>query len=130
MPVREYKPEDLTAIEAMFLAQGFEYSLPDLENGNMQVKMLSVDGWGRIQAAILGRRTIEAYFLMARGKESPSDRYNAFLELHNAACEKGAELGYDDVQCLLPATIEKRFGRRLQSLGWGRNEWTCYSRSL
>jgi hypothetical protein len=135
---------DLPAIEGMFRTLGFEYQLPvifapegfQLGKGepsparNTVVRVVSADEENRPRMVIIGRRVLEAYFLIDHGWLTPAERYDRFLELHNAACESGRQIGYEQVVAMLPDDVEKPFGKRLTPLGWGRNLWQTYSREL
>ena len=130
--IREFQPSDLETLRQIHRAQNFKYDFPDLENPNFVVRLVSAGDDGRVQMALLGHRTVEAY-LLATPSADPRQRYMEFLELHNAACDAGAALGYEDAQAFLPPEIERRFGKRLAQLGWNRYvgaEWKCYGRSL
>ena len=139
--IRWLERSDETEIKRIFAAQNLDCILPPMfpqnEEGHMKsrarnviVRVGAVDSNNRVRMAILGHRTVEAYFLIDRDWATPGERYGAFLELHNYACAVGSQLGYEDVQALIPPAVEKPFGRRLLSLGWGRNLWACYSREL
>jgi len=68
----------------------------------------------------------------ARGaKATPWERYARLLALHRAAEQDLLARGLEDAHAWLPPPIAKRFGRRLESLGWVRDDaWTPYSRRL
>jgi hypothetical protein len=59
------------------------------------------------------------------------ERYARLLALHRAAeCDLLAR-GLEDAHAWLPPAIARRFGRRLESLGWVRDDaWTPYCRRL
>jgi hypothetical protein len=52
------------------------------------------------------------------------------LALHEAVRQQAAARGLADVQAFLPPRVARAFGRRLESLGWRRDPWTCYTRVL
>ena len=130
--IRAYQSSDLQALREIHGRQGFRYDFPDLENPNFVVRLISAGDDGRARMALLGHRTIEAYMLVAPGGR-PQEKFDEFVELHNAACDAGAALGYEDAQAFLPPEIERRFGKRLAQLGWSQYvgpEWRAYSREL
>lgn len=124
---------DLERLRQMHAAMGFAYELPDPKNKNVVARFVTEEA-GRAVAAVIGRRTAEAYFLLDQEWGTPAQRYAAFLELHNRACETGALLGFEDVNVFLPPQVERSFGKRLLSLGWRTyeqgQEWRCYCRDL
>ena len=131
MRIRWAQEGDEPAIEGMFEAQGYEYQLPDINSKNMVVRLVAVDDDNVPRVAAFGRRTIEAFILLDKNFATPQERYSTLLRLQNSAFEIGARLGYEDVQALIAAPIERRFGRRLRNeFGWEKNLWACYSRSL
>src|SRR5690242_876800 len=59
------------------------------------------------------------------------ERWTQLLALHRAGEQDLLARGLDDAHAWLPPAIAKRFGRRLESLGWLRdNTWTPYCRRL
>lgn len=82
----------------------------------------------RIRMAILLRLTAEAYLLHDPTAGTPSERWQHFLMLHEAAQQSAAARGLDDVQAFLPPRIARAFGRRLARLGWRQDPWPCFSR--
>lgn len=58
-------------------------------------------------------------------------RWAQFLALHAAGERDLLARGLDDAHAWLPPPIARRFGRRLESLGWLRDAaWTPYCRRL
>ncbi len=58
-------------------------------------------------------------------------RWTQLLALHRAGEQDLLARGLDDAHAWLPPQIAKRFGRRLESLGWLRdNTWTPYCKKL
>ena len=58
-------------------------------------------------------------------------RYEWLLALHRAGEQDLLARGLDDAHAWIPPPIAKRFGRRLEALGWGRDDaWTPYCRRL
>ncbi len=107
----------------------------------------------RIRAAALLRLTCEAYLLLdprdpdgethdasgedksdRRGRLSyclPRERWARIVALQDAAARDAWSKGLSDVHCWLPPRIARRFGRRLESLGWVRDDsWVPYCKRL
>jgi hypothetical protein len=150
--VREYTESDLGALRRMHAAQGFGYAFPDLSDPLFVSKLVVEDGGGRPAMASLARLTCEMYLLMDRQNEtnggagnSPAgetqrsaarasqarERYANFLALHRAGEQDLLARGLEDAHAWLPPHVARRFGRRLASLGWVRDDaWTPYCRRL
>jgi len=160
MRIREYTPADFDALRRMHAAQGFGYPFPDLESPLFVTKLVledDVDGAPdetgdaqgreephrnsppesttrassrRIAMAVLLRLTAETYLLHDPAAGTPSQRWQRFLALHEAARNSAAARGLDDVQAFLPPRVARAFGRRLARLGWTHDPWPCFSRRL
>jgi hypothetical protein len=111
-----------------------------------------------IRAAALLRLTCEAYLLLdprdpeddahgASNEDKPDspaaadrrgrlsygarDRWARIVALQEAATRDAWSKGLSDVHCWLPPRIARRFGRRLESLGWVRDDsWVPYCKRL
>lgn len=137
MLVREYTPADLDALRRMHARQGFDYGFPDLADPIFVSKLVVEDDDGRAVMASLARLTCEMYLLVDRedgetGRAgNPRERYARLLALHRAGERDLLSRGLDDAHAWLPPPIARRFGHRLESLGWVRdNLWTPYCRHL
>jgi len=159
MLVREYRESDLDALRAVHRAQGFDYALPDLRNPLFVTKLVLSAGdvaqgdspaassarrdspWGipastregncQIVGAALLRLTAEAYLLLDPRAGTPRERWQWLLALHAAAERDAWQRGLEDVHAWLPTPIAKKFGRRLQRLGWLRDDvWTPYCKRV
>ncbi len=127
MRVRAYTGADLEALRAMHAAQGFGYALPDLGDPLFLVRSV-VEEEGRPRMAAFLRLTAEAYLLADPDEGSPRQRWRWLLALHEAVRQEAAARGLADVQAFLPPRVAHAFGRRLGSLGWHRDPWSCYTR--
>jgi hypothetical protein len=149
MRVREYTEHDLEALQAIHSAQGFEYTLPDLRNPLFVTKLVLAENApangnqpgeefsasnaqsGRIVGAALLRLTAEAYLLLDPNAGTPRERWQYLLALHAAAERDAWQRGLEDVHAWLPPPIAKKFGKRVERLGWLRDDaWTPYCRRL
>lgn len=127
MIAREYKPEDEQALRRMHELQGFGYPFPKLDSKAFVTKQV-LEADGRVVMAILLRLTSEAYFLHDPLAGTPRERWQQFLELHDAANDNAFFSGFDDAHAFLPPAIAKGFGRRLEKLGWKKEPWAPYWR--
>jgi hypothetical protein len=86
---------------------------------------------GAIVGAALLRLTAEAYLLLDPRAGTPRQRWQWLLALHEAARRDAWLRGLEDVHAWLPPPIARKFGRRLERLGWIRDDaWTPYCRKL
>jgi hypothetical protein len=130
MIIREYCESDLDALREMHASQGFDYPFPDLSDP-IFISKLILENEGRPVMASLARLTCEMYLLMDRSAGKPRERMRHLLAIHSAGEHDLLSRGLDDVHAWLPPPIARRFGRRLETLGWVRdNEWTPYCRHL
>jgi hypothetical protein len=130
MRIREYGAEDEAALRAMHAAQGFDYAFPDLSNQLFLTRLVLEDDAGRPVMAALGRVTCEVYLLAAPGDGAPQERWRRLCLLHEAGRRALAAQGFEDATCWVPPRIARAFGRRLRKLGWVRDPWPSYSRSV
>jgi hypothetical protein len=145
MQVREYKESDLAQLKAIHAGQGFDYAFPDLNNPLFVTKLVATDadenrrqhagatkdGSERIIGAALLRLTAEAYLLLDPKSGAPRERWQSLLTLHAATHRDAWHRGLEDVHAWLPPSIATKFGRRLQRLGWIRDDnYTPYCKRL
>lgn len=134
MPVRAYAEDDLAELQRIHSAQNFPYAFPDLLNPLFLTKIVLTDGEGpeqKIRGAALLRLTAEAYLLLDPSQGTPRERWQSLLALHAAAQQDAWQRGLEDVHAWLPPTIAKKFGRRIERLGWLRDDaWTPYCKRL
>ena len=134
--IREYTPADLDALRRIHARQGFDYAFPDLGDPIFVSKLVVEDDSsspanapGRVVMASLARLTCEIYLLADPDAGTPRERYARLLALHRAGEQHLLARGLDDAHAWLPPPIAKRFGRRLEALGWLRDDaWTPYCR--
>jgi hypothetical protein len=128
--VREYTEADLDALRRMHARQGFDYAFPDLADP-IFISKLVVEEEGRAVMASLARLTCEIYLLADPGEGDPRERYTRLVALQRAGERDLLRRGLDDAHAWLPPRIAKNFGRRLERLGWVRDDaWTPYCRRL
>ena len=154
MLIREYTEHDLDALRAIHASQGFHYALPDLSNPLFVTKLVLTDSGvasvsspasspgeappnnaalkvsatsEKILGAAFLRLTAEAYLLLDPREGTPRERWQCLLALHEAARRDAWQRGLEDVHAWLPPPIAKKFGKRLERLGWRRDDaWTPY----
>ncbi|MDP9339074.1 MAG: hypothetical protein M3P45_09420 [Acidobacteriota bacterium] len=136
MCIREYSERDLHALREIHARQGFKYALPDLNEPLFVTKLVVTDKESSgieedIVGAALLRLTAEAYLLLDPRYGTPRERWQALLSLHAAAERDAWRRGLEDVHAWLPPGLEKKFGKRIEQLGWVRDDaWTPYCHKL
>jgi hypothetical protein len=125
--VRDYQPDDLPQIKDIHAAQGFDYTVPRLDDPLFLVKKVRVVD-GRVVAAMFLRITAET-FLLVQG--SPEAKGRAIMELQPEVIQEAFTKGLSDVICVVPPEIASDFGPVMERLGWHRDrEWPMYSRGV
>lgn len=85
----------------------------------------------RILGAAILRLTAEAYLLLDPCAGTPRERWQWLMALHEATRRDAWQRGLEDVHAWLPPPIAQKFGRRLERLGWVRDDaWTPYCKRL
>ena len=134
--IREYNEQDLASLRAIHARQGFAYALPDLSNPLFVTKLVLAETNQnekdeKILGAVFLRLTAEAYLLLDPKTGTPRDRWQALLTLHAAAHRDAWRRGLEDIHAWLPPGLEKKFGKRIERLGWLRDDtWTPYCMRL
>ena len=120
------RPRESFRAEASPVATGFKSAhLHHEGNASREVGCGSPEG--KIVMAALARLTCEIYLLADPHAGTPRQRYSRLIELHRAGAADLRARGLADAHAWLPPRIAARFGRRLESLGWLRdNDWTPY----
>jgi len=127
--IRTYVGDDERALRHVHSAQEMPYEFPELSNPLFLTKLVA-ERDGKISAASFLRLTAEAYLLVDRERGTPAERWRTVTLLHEVMRGEAARRGLDDVHCWLPPQVAGAFGRRLGSLGWKREPWECYARSV
>jgi len=131
MHVRAYTSADLDALRRIHARQGFDYAFPDLADPIFISKLVIDDAAGRPVCASFARITCEMYLVADPDAGTPRERYARLITLHDAGARDLLSRGFDDAHAWLPPPIAHRFGRRLEALGWIRDDaWTPYCRRL
>lgn len=128
MRIRGIRPEDINELRAIHQRMGFGYPFPDL--AIKDIGMVLVDEQDKPVQAALVVPIGEAYFLMNPDWRGPRERFDAFVDLHEAMRQEVQSRGYAWVQADLPPEVEKSFGRRLLNLGWIKSAWHTYARKV
>lgn len=123
--IRPFEVKDLPDIQRIHRQMKINYDLP-----RKFFSLVVTDENDVVEQALLFRPTAEMFYLRDQTKGNPLTRWQKFQMLHEAMRQFALSMGLDEVEALLPPIVESRFGRRLMSLGWQKNLWTCYTRVL
>lgn len=129
MLIRLYRNSDLPQVERIHSAQGFGYPLPPIDEPIVCTKLVLEDG-GTVRLAAFLKLTAEAFLLMDKKFGSPEERFIAFAALHEQVRLDAEARGLTDVHAFLPPVVARRFGDRLQALGWMREPWSPFTRNV
>lgn len=127
--IRRYVDEDQEELRRIHSAQQMPYEFPELSNPLFLTKVVA-ERRGRIAAASFLRLTAEAYLLVDRENGTPIDRWRTVTLLHEVVRGDASRRGLDDVHCWLPPQVAGAFGRRLGFLGWKKEPWDSYARTV
>jgi hypothetical protein len=122
--IREYRPEDLEAIEK--LHGNPAYQMPQLDHPLMLVKKVMADENDEPRMAVFGRLFISALLFVDHTWLSPKERMNALLVLQSAALEEARARGLD----IAATQMEGRFAERMHDLGWVKGWGELFFRYL
>lgn len=115
----------------MHARQGFDYAFPNIDDPIFLSKLVVEDEAGRAVMASLARLTCEIYLLADSAAGTPPERLSMIAALDRAGEEDLRSRGLDDAHAWLPPPVARRFGRRLESLDWIRDDaWTPYCRKF
>jgi hypothetical protein len=129
--VRVCTEADVEKLKRLHAESGFAYAFPNLSDPLFVSKLVLEDAAGGVKMAAMARLTCEMYLLVSREERDARGRWRDLLALHAAGAADLSAKGLEDAHAWLPPAIAKRFGRRLETLGWVRDDaWTPYCRRL
>ncbi|HKV49345.1 MAG TPA: hypothetical protein VJN69_14725 [Candidatus Acidoferrales bacterium] len=127
MHIRPFTDNDLPVLKRLHSRQGFDYVFPDVSDPIFVSKLVLEDDDARIAMASLARLTCEMYLILDPSLGTPPDRFSRMTALHQAGERDLISRGLDDAHAWLPPGVSHRFGKRLEVLGWVRDDkWTPY----
>ncbi len=124
--IRDFQSSDIASLLNIHKSQNFDYPLPDLTSPLILVNKVRVID-GQAVAAMFLRITAET-FLLVDG--SPVARGKAIEELQPEVLRAAWGKGLNDVFCVVPSEIEVQFSPVLARMGWVKERWPAYSRSV
>jgi hypothetical protein len=118
--VRDAKPEDFAEIERIHAAMGMDYQLPDLAHPLFLVRKVTLDDNGEVIGACFLRITAETYLWMSPDI-APRCKMDVMNKMQPEVLRAAWQNGLDDIEARIPETVERRFQKRLNQLGWSKN---------
>lgn len=127
--IRNYRPSDEVVLRLLHEKQGHNYPFPDV---NSFVGVLVATDENDVPVmAIAARKTVEIFMLGDPNWRTPAWRMRVFADLHSGMHAAMKSLGFIDVHCWIPPSVEKAFGRRLQKdFGWVKSTWQSFCKYL
>lgn len=117
MKISDITPLALSCIREIHRASGFDYQFPkDFSTPLFPVRRCVTDDSGRLIAAFALKVEAETYLWMDSEYGTPEARWEAIQALHADMVERARVIGFDQVHCVLPPEIAKRFGQRMEEL--------------
>lgn len=125
MILREYDESDLDWVTEMHKASGLKYSLPPMDTF---FSRRVIESEGQPQMVSLLKLTAEAYLICNPTWRNPAWRMEALRQLDAVSNSDAHHAGVVEAVAFIPPSVEKRFRRRLERMGWSRNKpsWHSY----
>lgn len=127
--IRPYVRHDGDIFREIYSAAGMAEVFPDLDSPLFVTKVVSEENGVPVMGMAL-QLVAEAYFFCDPTAGTPQQRWQRFLEIHEAARCQTYGFGLDVAYCYLPPKLEKSFGRKLERVGWAPNLWKSYTRQI
>jgi hypothetical protein len=128
MLVRDARPQDIEQIAAIHAAMGMDYQMPNLESPLFLIQKVA-EADGKIIAASALKLEAETYLWIAP-ELSAREKVDAMYGMQPQLIAEAWAKGLDNVVAWIPEDVEKKFRRRLETLGWQRDRegWHSWSR--
>ena len=125
MILREYDESDLDRVTEMHKASGLKYSLPPMDTF---FSRRVIESEGQPQMVSMLKLTAEAYLICNPTWRNPAWRMEALRQLDAVSNSDAHHAGVVEAVAFIPPSVEKRFRRRLERMGWNRNKpsWHSY----
>jgi len=120
MILRPVQPCDRPLIDSLMGLK--EWVLPE---GNYLSQLAVIDD-DKAVAFGFSRLVSEAYFVGDANWRTPAWRWEALKLIHGAARDETVAKGIHKSITWVPTAIEKSYGRRLESLGWIRQQYPSF----
>jgi hypothetical protein len=129
--IRVCNDADVEELKRIHADSGFPYAFPNLSDPLFVSKLVLEGDSGGVRMVAMARLTCEMYLLVNRDVRGAREHWSDLLALHAAGAADLTAKGLEDAHAWLPPAIARRFGQRLETLGWVRDDaWTPYCRRL
>jgi hypothetical protein len=125
MLVRHFRDDDESALQQMHEAQKLDYPLPQLSDPNFMVRAVLEDN-GRVEMAMLLRRTAETYLLMDPRVGTAKQKMQKILALDIEVGKAAKRQGLSDRHCWISPVMAEHFGAIITRFGWQKSQWPCF----
>jgi hypothetical protein len=128
--IRDIEATDNETIVGLYARTGLpENCRPDITDPLFIIKKMVAKDGETFEAGFL-KITGELYLLIDHQLSTPEDRWEALQRLCAEGLAQAARMGLAQVSCWIPPQIEQSFAKRLESLGFEKSKWTCYTANL
>lgn len=126
--IRDIRSEDIPEIQALHKTMGMDYDLPDLDDPLCIVRKVVTNQDGKIIAVGFCRVIAEAYMVLDPSMNA-FEKNAAQTILYREGVDEAWRKGLKELCCWIPDTIEKKFSKRIQNMGFrrGRDGWRTWS---
>jgi len=129
MTIRAMTPADIPTLRNIHELSGLAYTFPDLRGPLMENVLVIADERDIPIMAVAAERIIQL-FLWCDESLHPAAKLRGIRILHEGMATVLRKKDYTQVNCFLPPSLEKSFGRRLMNnFGWVRN-WFSLARDF
>lgn len=123
MQIRDYERRDFETLKDIHALQGVEYEWPNIELPKFFSKLVVEDCNGKPVMATIAKTACELHLLVDHTYSTPAIRWELLLGLHREALIDITRKGvYDSFLFMKKTPKLNRFCRRLDSLGWNRQD--------
>lgn len=120
MTVRDLEPSDFPAVQTMHEEMGLDFRFPDLSHPLFIVKKAAFDDSGKLCGVCVLRLTAET-MLWLDPSETARGKMETITSLQPAILQAAWANGLDEIEARIFETVETRFQKRLNQLGWSKN---------
>jgi hypothetical protein len=113
-------------LEELSSSQPFYHALPDVNHPSFLSRFAATNGTGEPVAMCFCRVIGEGFMVLDREWGTPAQRWMALQAVQRATREKMLEHGVRRCVTWIPHEIEKSYGRRLESLGWEKQDRSSF----
>ena len=128
MNVREFTESDVSRVHEILDGKPWFHEFPDMRKDRFAARVAVTNGNGSAVAFGFCRVIGEAHLVIDHEWSTPKWRWEALQMAHDAARDEAVRRGIIRCVTWIPTEIVKSYGKRLESLGWQKQDRTsfCY----